>query len=881
MPLAAGASIGSYEIIAPLGAGGMGEVYRARDTKLKREVAIKVLPADVANDRERLARFRREAELLASLNHPHIAHVYGIEDNALVMELVEGEDLSQRIARGPVPLDEALPIANQIAEALEAAHEMGIVHRDLKPANIKVRGDGTVKVLDFGLAKGSAITDHESKDPVNSPTLTSPAMTMRGVILGTAAYMAPEQAKGKAVDQRADIWAFGCVLYEMLTGSRAFKGDDVTDIITSVMRDKPDGNALPPTTPLAIRTLLRRCLEKDPHKRAPHIGIARLEIDDAITANGERLDVPGARRGLSYAVVAAIAMAGMVLAGGAGWTLRRPADAPLRPILKASWPFNDLDTGVARLAVQRNLIAVSRNGRTMAVIASNVMFRRTDQLTWTEIANTRDASSVFVSPDGEWVGIVSRTGMAKVRATGGVPTVILSLKDTSTFGASDATWADDNRIYFVDRNGVFAISADGGEPQAIDGGPEYGSIDVLPGSRDLLLTRGRAQAIPSIVLRSLDGRQDTLVTDALDAKFVAPDVLLFVRRGTLMGVRLDLAARRITGDPVALVQDVAVLSTQSQYAVTDDGLLAYLPASFDTAGQSRLRVRTPKGALKSLSESVRRHSDPRLSPDGRKLALHIFEQEDDIWVLDLARLTLTRLTFDPREDETPVWSPDGQWIAFAGFARGGDQRAVLRRRADGSGAEEALWTGADHSHVTDWSPDGRTVLMELTHPRQRSDLLAIDVQERKARPLMETPFNEAGARLSPDGKWLVYQSDESGRYEIYVVAFPGLDRKIQVSTQGGEQPVWAGDGRAIYFRTEKEIARAAVDVKGAVLSVGIPVSLFPDTFLRPQAVNHTTIDVTADGGVVVLERLNTSPRPPEVIGMFNWVDDVKRKLGSR
>lgn len=708
-------------------------------------------------------------------------------------------------------------------------------------------------------------------------------MTHAGIILGTAAYMSPEQAKGRAVDRRADIWAFGCVLFEMLTGKRAFKRDDVTDLITSVMRDAPDWNALPATTPLAIRALLRRCLEKDPRKRVPHIGAARLEIDEAMSSIGEPIAQPGAaaKRGLSYAAVAVIAVACMGLAGGTAWTLRSAAAPPDRALFMTSWPVTGFDTSVSRMSVQRNVIAISRNGRTLAAVTANVMFRSSDRLTWTEVPNSRDASSVFLSPNGEWVGIVSRTGISKVRAAGGEPSIVYTAKDTSTFAATDAVWGTDDRIYFIDRDGVSSVSANGGDLRSIDSGREYGAIDVLPDSRHLLLTQGRRMESPSVILRSLDGQQQTLLTDAYDARFAAPDVLLFVRGETLMGVRFDLAERRIVGDPVALVEDVAVLGLSAQYSVTDDGMLAYRPATSDTGTLSRLGLRTRTGIQHSLGDALRRYSDPRFSPDGRKLALHIFEQQDDIWVLDLGRNALTRLTFDPREDETPVWSPDSQWIAYAGFARAGtDRRALLRRRADGSGSEEVLWSGADHNHVTDWSSDGRSIIMELVHPQRRSDLVAFDVSEKKIRPLIESPFNEAGARLSPDGKWLVYQSDESGRTEIYVVAYPALDKKNQVSPDGAEQPVWSRDGRAIYFRTEKNIERAAATVDGSALTIGAPTAMFPDTYFRPQAINHTTIDVAANGDVLVLDRIDAL-QTPEVVGIFNWMDDVRRKLGAR
>ena len=886
MPFSSGHRIGAYEIVAPLGAGGMGEVYRARDSKLKREVALKVLPADVANDRERLARFQREAEVLASLNHPHIAHVYGIEENALVMELVEGEDLAERLRRGAIPIDDALPIARQIAEAVEAAHDAGIIHRDLKPGNIKVRDDGTVKVLDFGLAKaldpGAGSRDPGS-DLANSPTITSPAMTMRGVILGTAAYMSPEQAKGKAVDKRADIWAFGCVLFEMLTGQRPFKGDDVTDIITSVMRDAPDWNALPATTPLGIRTLLRRCLEKDPRKRAPHMAVARIEIDDAMASTGE-LMAGGAvapARGMSYAAVAAIAIVCMGLAAGGAWLALRPGEASPRPVIRATWPIPM--AGGLRMGVQRNVVALSANGRALAIISNGVQMRATDAMPWTAIPNTMDATSVFASPDGGWIGYSNRAGIWKVRLTGGEPLPIATVKDSATFGVYAAAWGDDHRIYYTDRTGLYSVADDGnGAPQRIVEGTDFdAAIHVLPGGRGLIYGRGRLPAA-SVVLHRFGAEPPIPVGEGASGKFVAPDLLIFVRNETLMAVRFDLAGGKMIGEPLALSDDIAVaavLSGTPQYDVSRDGVLVYFPAGGTSTAGSLLTVRGLDGALSPLAPDVRMHSDPRLSPDAKRLALHIVGGQDDIWIYEIERGAMTRFTFEPGEDETPAWSPDGQWLAFAGTVRGGDGRAVFRRRADGSGAEEVLWSSLNHSHVNDWSRDGRSVLAEVVDPKRRSDLVLIDVTAKTMAPLIATPFNEAAARVSPDGHWVAYHSDESGRAEVFIQAFPSLGHKVQVSIGGGEQPAWSRDGRTLYFRSESEFKSARVESGAGKIELSAPVTLFPDTFLRPQVVHHTTYEVFPDGRMLLFRHpADVSARDAVVVGVFNWLDDVRRKL---
>jgi len=891
MSLAPGTRIGAYEITAPLGAGGMGEVYRAKDSKLKREVALKVLPADVANDRERLARFQREAEVLAALNHPNIAHIHGIEESggtiALVMELVEGEDLSTRIARGPMSLDEALPIAKQIAEALEAAHEQGIIHRDLKPANIKVRVDGAVKVLDFGLAKamGPSEGDGFSRRPdelAHSPTITSPAMTMRGVILGTAAYMAPEQAKGKPVDQRADIWAFGAVLYEMLAGTRAFKGDDVTDIITAVMRDAPDWHALPALTPPTIRTLLRRCLEKDPRKRAPHIAVARLEIDDAMTSPAELMQGPTVTpaRGLSYTAVALIALACIGVTAGGVWLARLAPETVKRPLIRTSFPLTEMNS--TRLGVPRHLVAITPDSRVVAIVSNGVQLRHIDQLAWTAVPNTSEATSVFASPDSRWIGFATRSAIWKISVASGPAILLAQLADTALLGAEAASWGDDDRIYFTDRNGIQAVTASGGAAETIAAGVEFGSLDALPARGGVLYSRGRAQTNPAVLMHTFDGREDATITEGLTPRFIAPDLLLFVRGSVLMGARIDLAGRRLLTEPVRLVDDIAVLSTTAQYDVSIDGSLLYLPSTGGTEGRSTLTVRKANGSNAKLLDTTRSYSDPRLSPDGKKLALHLFDQDNDIWILDIGRGAMTRITFDAKEDETPAWSPDGQWIAFAGSVRDGSpNRAVLRQRADGSPGEDLIWQGPNHSHVTDWSPDGKSILVEVADPKQRSDIFIIDVATKAARPLIATPYNESSARISPDGKWVAYLSEESGRREIYVQSFPQLGRKTLISVNGGEQPVWSRDGRTIYFRNEKAFAAARIDVTGETIQAATPTVLFPDTFLRPQAVNHTTYEVFPDGSFLVFappdDRANTQSA---VVAVFNWLDEVRSKIGK-
>ncbi len=571
-------------------------------------------------------------------------------------------------------------------------------------------------------------------------------------------------------------------------------------------------------------------------------------------------------------------MIAAAIAAGGAWALKDRDTAARPAVIRATWSFGN-GNGL-RLGLQRQQIAISRNGRTVAALGTNLLTRQLDQAAWTTITGTEDVTGVFGSPDGQWVGYITRRDIGKIRTAGGQRIPIIQLANTAGLGANAAFWGDDNRIYFTDGSGIHVVAADGGAAQTLATGEEYSSVAVLPGSRMLLVSQGFPQANPSVILKSLDGAPDVVLASGLGPRLIAPDLLLYVRAGTLIGARIDVAGRRLAGEPVSLIEQVATLTAAAQYDISNDGTLVYLPASSTTEGQSTMRLRTPRGSLDSLSDTVRAYSDPRLSPDGKRLALHLFDQDNDIWVFDMARGALSRLTFDPREDETPVWSPDGQWIAYAGYAPGGTDRGVLRRRADGSGAEELLFKGPDHSHVTDWSPDGKSLLIENADVERRSDILIINAADRTAKPLIASPFSEAAARISPDGKWLAYASDDSGRMEVYVRSYPSLEGKVQVSTVGGGQPIWSRDGRAVYFRTETTFARAAVTPNGQSMQVESPVTLFADSFLRPQAINHTTYEVLPNGNVLVFEPTGDAAArvAAEVIGVFNWFEEVRTKV---
>src|SRR5688572_10147298 len=750
MNLEPGARFGHYEVLAPLGKGGMGEVYRARDTALGRDVALKILPELFAADADRLARFEREAQALASLNHPNIAQVYAIAaippgpdsssgGRAIVMELVEGEDLSDRVNRGPIPLDEALLLARQIALALEAAHDAGIIHRDLKPANIKVRPDGTAKVLDFGLAKAfGSDTATSASSLANSPTLTARA-TELGVVLGTAAYMAPEQAKGRVVDRRADVWAFGVVLYEMLTGRRAFGGEDVTEVMASVIRDTPDSAALPSATPLAVRRLLRRCLEKDARKRLRDMGDAGVELDEAMAApnaddrgrTNEGAAPPAKGRSPFALAGAAVILVG--LAGGAAWSLK-PTPVVDRPLARFTVM---LDDGQRLANVNNPNLAWSRDGGRLAYRADGVIYVRSlGDVRPREVVKSQGQGQWF-SPDGDKLLFRTTSGLSKVSVAGGGSQEIASLPDIVGLD-----WAKDGTILYSDGKSIRRLPGTGGEYTVLLTAPEGSRVTtprLLPHGRAFLYTLITGGAQPAVFVKTLEdpakeARQ--VLPDVLSASYVTSGHLIYALEGRLMAVPFDVDRLEVVGTAVPLPEPVYVSAAGlPQIAVSDSGAFAYVASEeaqalqvswVDAQGQARPAVTVP-----------RNYSDLALSPDGRRAAFHLWDQDNDIWVADLVRGGLTRLTFTTAEEETPVWSNDGKELAYAAAARDG-KRGVFVRPADGSAAavERKVWEEVDHFHVNDWSRDGQTILIEIRRAGTNNDIVAIDVKGGTAKNLL-------------------------------------------------------------------------------------------------------------------------------------------------
>ena len=920
--LASGRKLGPYEILAPLGAGGMGEVYRARDTKLGRPVALKVLPETLAKDAERIARFRREAQVLASLNHPNIATIYGLEESnghcALVMELVEGPTLADkiRVAQGSpfspaalrveepqrrktgvaLQIDEALPIARQIAEGLEYAHERGVIHRDLKPANVKVRPDGTVKILDFGLAKAlntsvEAVSDRHSdvgdqRSPLQDSPTISAAATRQGMILGTAAYMSPEQARGKTVDRRCDIWSFGAVLFEMLSGKQAFPGEDVSHTLAAVIMQEPDWSALPDYLPAGLGRLLRRCLVKHPRSRLQAIGDARIVIEEALAGTPDvgavreppvhPAPTPTWRRALPWGIAAVL---GLALVGTLLWVALRPLTHPTARFV-VTLPAGD------RLApVRTQRLALAPDGSRLVYVANHgggtqLFVRAIDRFEATPIPGTEGAVSPFFSPDGQWVGFFADGKLKKVSLSGGVP---LSL--CSAAAARGGSWAPDDTIIFAlsMTSGLFRVSAAGGVPKPLTvpdrkkGEYAHRWPDILPGGRAVLFTvwTGGSFDNARIGVLSLEtSERRILVEGGTYPRYVPSGHLVYAQGGGLLAVPFGLKRLEVTGPPVSILEGVSMNPTfgGAEFSLSDDGSLAYVP------GGSRVREGTllwvdRKGAVLPLPAPPRGYLSPRLSPDGQWLAVAIEGPHLGAWLYDLARGTLTRLTGStvvPRS----IWTPDGKHVTF--LATLSDALNLYWMPADGSGAAERLTTSGNFQVPGSWSPDGHVLAFSEVDPTTGWHIWMLRLEgDRKPRPFLQTASNEYGPMFSPDGRWLAYQSDESGRQEIYVRSFPGPGGKWQISTEGGAEPVWAPNGRELFYRNGDKMMTAAVEIK-PVFAASTPKLLFEGHY---EAGNffERDYDVSPDGQRFLMIKASEQEQAATQLNLvLNWSDELRR-----
>ncbi|HEY1305409.1 MAG TPA: protein kinase [Vicinamibacterales bacterium] len=930
MSLVAGARLGPYEIIAPLGVGGMGEVYRAVDTRLKRQVAIKILPSVLATP-DGVTRFEREAELLASLNHPNIAQIYGAVEasssdardaepgrpvvHGLVMELVEGPTLGDCIKQGPLPVTEAFAFAQQIAAALEAAHEQGIVHRDLKPANVKVRDDGTVKVLDFGLAKLVAPGEQDSQSnraiPAlsQSPTLISPAaMTGVGMILGTAAYMSPEQARGKSVDKRTDVWAFGAVLYEMLSGRRAFPGDDLADLIAAVMKTTPDWSALPLDVPPVVIALIKGCLEKDRAVRIGDLAAARflLATDVRATASEAPKPVTRSRRELLPWAVAAMAL---VLGVAIGWVIPRSAgrDALVTQLQTGVLPAEQLVGSTASTRPARTAMSIAPDGRSLVFVGvrentRQLYSRSLDRAEATPIPGTEGAAAPFFSPDGAWIAFWTETRaestLKKIPVAGGPPVTIPNAATGRGFGAS---WGEDGTIFYATRPGIFKVSSAGGMPEAVtkpDGGERHLLPHVLPGGKALLFTSVTiGWDTANILLRSLDtGQQRVLIQGGTDARYVDTGQVVYMKLGTLMAVPFDIASLQITGQPVALIEGVMHginapngndETGAGQYAISPTGSLAYILGGVGKFLESSFVWVDRKGVAEPLAAApVRPYLFPRLSPAGDKIAVGIRSgvgRGTDLWVYDVARGAPTRLTFDGAGNS--VWSPDGKRLAV--FMNVGPKDSGLYTlAADGSGTPQPVKSVEGPQNPGSWAP-GSNGLAVLKQGEPNRVWVLPTQGDAKPTAFLESRFNLFYPEFSPDGRLMAYVSTESGSQEVYVQPYPGPGEKIRVSTNGGFEPLWSPDGRELFYRAapaDRQQFFAATVTSLLPFRTGTPRLLFENkTFEYDNTVPIRSWNVSPDGKRFLLLRF-VPPTDRPVTSMqivLNWTEELKRRAPAR
>ena len=887
-------------------------MYRARDTKLDRDVALKVLPDLFANDPERLGRFQREAKVLASLNHPNIGSIYGLEESdgvqALVLELIEGPTLADRIARGPMPIDEALPIARQIAEALEAAHEQGIIHRDLKPANIKVKPDGSVKVLDFGLAKAFQPDASEASASL-SPTLSlTAAATQMGMVIGTAAYMAPEQARGKAVDKRADVWAFGCVLFEMLTGRRVFDATEVSDVLALVLVKDPDLTSVPTDVPPSVRSLLGRCLVKESKNRLRDIGEARLALTD-ISEAPSSISPPAAaatRPTASMAVaprlriwqrpVAALGIfvVGVLVTGGATWRLTR-SDVPgdvvrfvIPPPDAARFDFSGLYTDVAISADGTQVIYQARApGGGLQLI-----LRPIDELGGAALRGAEGGVAPFFSPNGEWVGFLSDaygSTLQKVSIFGGPPVTLTEFDGIIT----SATWGTDDQIIFGSlTGGLFRVPGGGGErevltsPDADEGERSHINPSVIPGRQAVLfgITVGDGQARAQLAVLALDtGEITRLGLVGKQPQYVSTGHLVYsVGDGSVRAAPFDVERLEVTGSPVPILEGVVVKSTggAANFSIAANGRLVY--ASRDGPAGARSLVWVDReGREEPLAAEPGSYTTPRVSPDGTRVAVDRQDNEPDVWVYSVERRTLTRVTTDPATDGHPLWTLDGERLVFQSTRGGG--RGLFWKAADGTGTTERLMESTSGAFVgpSGWSPSGESLIFgELPQTASNYDIGVLSMEgDRQSEPLLQMDYAEKAPTVSPDGRWLTYFTNETGQDEVYVQRFPDLGEKQRISVGGGREPLWSRDGRELFFRSPNGLMAVPVLATEPTFRAGNAELLFEQRYAT--YIERRNYDIAPDGQrfLMIREGAATDAATAEqLVVVLNWFQELKERV---
>lgn len=877
-----GTKLTHYEIVSSLGVGGMGEVYSARDTKLGRDVAIKVLPEEFLENQERLARFQREARLLAQLNHPNIATLHGLEESDgqhfLVMELVEGETLAERIARGPIAVDDAIPIFIQMAAGLVAAHEKGIIHRDLKPVNVKLARDNEVKILDFGLAKVAADTNQGESSTSQSPTLTQG--TAAGTLIGTAPYMSPEQVRGKTVDARADIWAFGCCLFEALTARRAFTGETVSDTLAQILECEPNWRALPTSTPREVSHVLRRCLRKHESRRLRHIGDVKIELEDAIDPSEthwpETQITRPSRRGVIGLALALVTATAAV----ATWALR--SSAPVSP-LPTRFSIDSPPASLRAMNDHFPKVAISSDGRRVAYIGEDaggrrLYLREMGETAPVALAVEDEADAPFFSPDGEWVGFRdSKQRLRKISLRGGEPSEIVEMRRSGI-------WGYDGTIVYSPSalGGLWQVSDSGGEPTRLtETDPTRNERShrwphILPGGEWMLYTVSTyaTDTYDEALIRARSlktGEEHDVIRGGSFPKFVPTGHLLFARGGAVLAAPFDPVRARATGAAQTVLSDVVTYPSTgaAQFDVSATGTLVYLPGN-PVNLRDRLVWVDRRGNKEYLSLEPGDYFGVKLSPDGRFVAVDHNLAVPNVWQYDLTRGSFSRLTSEAA-NSSPVWTPDGSHIVVSSETGGARGLRLIAVDAP-SGGDDRLVEGPHWPNS--FSPDGKLLLTTRESPNTGRDLWLVR-RDGTAEPFLVTPYEEHSARFSPDGQWIAHVSKESGRNEVYLRPFADPERKRQISTAGGQEPLWAPSGREIFYRVSGAVMSVTLAFELEV-TVGVPQLLFEDTELATAGgFFNYKYDVSPDGTRFLTYEMGEPPPPAPVIVVLNWTTELE------
>ena len=897
-----GSRLGTYDIVSPIGAGGMGEVYRARDVKLGRDVAIKILPREFAAHPDRLARFNREARVLAAFNHPNIATIHGVEDvgdsQAIVMELIEGETLESSIARGPLPVKNALGVATQITEALDVAHEKGIIHRDLKPANIKITPNGVVKVLDFGLAK-TWTPEPTDIDSSHAPTIAA-TLAGEGSIVGTIAYMSPEQARGQSVDRRTDIWAFGCVLFEMLAGRAAFPGDTISDTIAAILDREPDWSRLPAATPPAVRRLLRRCLDKDLKRRLRDVGDARSELEEAAGSPGA--ETPTRPVGVTRrAAISALAGATAGVAGTALFAVSRyRTDATPRRLTRFAVSPGD---GAGFMAGFNKRVAISPDGRYFAcnvALRSGVnqlMLRSAAELEMKQPQGVAGAVPFF-SPDGQWLGVMdpSLTGsIRKVALSGGAPANVCR---GARAGLGGATWSQDDTIYFVAENpgAILRVPASGGEPQEAvpiefaKGERLHKFPYALPGGAGLIFTVATNDTESfddaHIVVVSLPrGERRVLVEGGTCPCYAPSGHLVYARGGGLFAIRFDPHRREVSGQPFPVLEGVMMSRNTgvAQFEISASGDLAYIPGNIEGGARSLVLV-DRAGSAERLPLPPRSYLHPRVSPEGRRLAIEIEGSNHNVFQYDFSSGVLSNITTDG-VSHWPIWSPDGQRIGYRSGQMG--RFELWEVPADRSRPATQIQATGYSRNAESYAPDGRAIAYTVSGPSSPSKVAITHLDGSDSRPLDDTKFAQGSPKFSPDGRWLAYCSNESGKPQVHIQAYPGPGARIQVSTDGGTDPVWRRSGTELFYRNGDSMMVVPVN-STTPISTGRPQELWRGHYSHGMSsscgapgLTSSNYDVTPDGSRFLMIKDDDQDRQTsqQIIVVQGWANELNR-LGN-